>query len=84
MCFPELSLCRLRVVADADPGAIARVLERFQNLNCLPRRVVAEFSSDDTLHVEVDVAGLTEEQLATIAARVGQSPCIVNAYWHRL
>jgi hypothetical protein len=84
MCSPELSLCRLRVVADADPGAIARVLERFQHLNCLPRRVMAEFSSDDTLHVEVDVAGLRAEQLTAIAARISQVPCIVNAYWHRL
>ena len=82
MCSAESSLCRLRVIADADPGAIARVLERFQNLNCLPRRVAAEFGTDDALHIEVDTVGLTAEQLNLIAARIGQSPCIVKAYWH--
>jgi hypothetical protein len=80
----ELSLCRLRVVADADPGALARVLERFQNLNCLPRRVSAEFGTDDLLHVEVDIVGLSAEQLSLITEKVGQATCVVNAYWHWL
>lgn len=76
------SLCRLRVVADADPGALARVLERLQNLNCLPRRVSAEFGTDALLHVEVDVVGLSAEQLTLIARKIGQATCVVNAYWH--
>jgi hypothetical protein len=80
----ELSLCRLRVVADADPGALARVLERLQNLNCLPRRVSAELGTNDILHVEVDVVGLSAEQMTLMAAKIGQAPCIVNAYWHWL
>jgi hypothetical protein len=75
---------RLQVVADADPGAIARVVERFQNLNIVPRRLTAEFSSNDLLHIEVDVCGLSDEQLKLIAGKVRQSTCIVNAYWHRL
>jgi hypothetical protein len=75
---------RLQVVADADPGAIARVVERFQNSNIIPRRVSAEFSSNDILHIEVDVCGLPDEQLALIAGKIRQAPCIVNAYWHRL
>ncbi len=45
----------------ADPGAIARVIERFQNLNVVPRRVIAEFSIDDSIHIEVDVCGLLED-----------------------
>jgi hypothetical protein len=80
----EVSLLRLRVVADADPGAVARVLERFQNLNVLPRRIIAEFGVDDTLHIQVDVCGLPEEQLTVIAAKIGQATSIVNAYWHRV
>jgi hypothetical protein len=80
----EMSLCRLRVVADADPGALARVLERFQNLNCLPRRVSAELGTNDLLHVEVDVVGLSAEQLTLITAKIGQATCVVNAYWHWL
>jgi hypothetical protein len=75
---------RLQVVADADPGAIARVVERFQNLNIIPRRVSAEFASNNILHIEVDVCGLPDEQLAMIASKIRQAPFIVNAYWHRL
>ena len=75
---------RLQVVADVDPGAIARVVERFQNLNIIPRRLSAEFSSNGLLHIEVDVCGTADQQLALIEAKIRQSPCIVNAYWHRL
>jgi hypothetical protein len=75
---------RLRVVADADPGAIPLVLSRFQILNVVPRRVVAEFGSDDIVHIEIDVSGLSEAQIAGVAGKVGQSPCIRNSYWHRL
>ena len=44
MSTPDLScetsaLYRLRVTAEADLGALSRVLERFQNLNVVPRRV---------------------------------------------
>jgi hypothetical protein len=84
MSSQELSLCRLCVVADADPGALARVIGRFQNLNVVPRRVVAEFGTNDALHIQVDVFGLPVEQLTLIAAKIGQSPCIVNAYWCRV
>jgi hypothetical protein len=85
MSTPEVySRRRLQVVADADPGAIARVLERFQNLNIIPRRVTAEFASNDILHIEVDVCGLSEEQLALVAGKIRQAPSIVDAYWHEL
>jgi hypothetical protein len=75
---------RLQVSADADPGAIARVVDRFQNLNIVPRRITAEFSSNDTLHIEVDVCGISDEHLTLIACKIRQSACIINAYWHRL
>ena len=84
MCSQEVSLWRLRVLADADPSTIARVLERFHNLNVLPRRIIAEFGTDQTLHVQVDVCGLPEEQLKMIAAKIGQNVCVVNAHWHRV
>jgi hypothetical protein len=79
-----VSLLRLRVVADADPGAIARVIERFHNLNCIPRRVIAEFGTDDKIHIQVDVCGMPEAQLALIAKKVAHSLSIVGAHWHRL
>jgi len=75
---------RLQVVADADPGAIARIVERFQNLNIVPRRVTAEFSSNDVLHIEIDVCGISDEQLMLIVGKIRQATSIVNAYWHRL
>jgi hypothetical protein len=79
-----ISRRRLQVVADADPGAIARVVERFQNLNIIPRRLTAEFSSNELLYIEVDVCGVAEEQLALIAAKIRQATSIVNARWCRL
>ena len=78
----SLSLLRLRVVAEADAGALMRVLERFQNLGVLPRRVIAEFTSSDALSIQLDVAGLEESRLTLIAAKLGEMPCVTQAYWH--
>lgn len=83
MSSSDTQVLHLRVAAEADPGAIARVIERFQNLNLVPRRLVAEWASNEILHVQVDVAGLTEERLSVITAKIGQVPSILNAYWHR-
>jgi hypothetical protein len=76
------SLLRLKVVADADPGAIARVLERFQNLNVIPRRVSAEFGICGVVHIEVDVFGLPRAQMELVTAKIRQSTSVVNAHWH--
>ncbi len=85
MCVQERSsLFRLRVVADPDPAALPSVLGRFQNLNIIPRQVIAEFGSNDTLHIAIDILGLTDAQLALIASKVREAPSIVNAYWHRI
>ncbi len=75
---------RLRVTAEPDPGALARVLERFQILNVVPRRVVAEFGLRGEIHIQVDVSGLPELRIEQIAARVAQHPCVLNAFWHRI
>jgi hypothetical protein len=71
------------VTADADPGALARVIERFQHLNLVPRRVLARWATTDTLHIEVEIADLSEERLAIITAKLNESPSIHNACWHR-
>jgi hypothetical protein len=83
MSSDELSLLRLRVVADADPGALARVLGRFQTLNVLPRKVTAELCITGVYHVEVDILGMPEDTLRGIAAKLGETPCIHTARWHR-
>ncbi len=78
----SFALLRLRVVAEADAGALMRVLERFQNLGVLPRRVIAEFTTTDALSIQLDVAGLEESRLTLIAAKLGELPCVTQAYWH--
>jgi len=78
------ALMRLRVTAEADLGALARVLERFQNLNIVPRRVVAEMGSGDELHIQVDIAGMAEERLTLIVAKLNQALSIRHAYWHAI
>jgi hypothetical protein len=81
--FPETSaLYRLRVTAEADLGALSRVLERFQNLNVVPRRVVAEMGIGDVLYIQVDVSGLPEERITLITAKLNQALSIRDAYWH--
>jgi hypothetical protein len=78
----SLSLLRLRVTAEADAGALMRVLERFQNLGILPRRVIAEFTTAESLSIQLDVSGLEESRLTSIAAKLGELPCVTQAYWH--
>ncbi len=77
------ALC-LRVVAERDPGALARVLNCFASLNAVPRRVVAEFSTAGVQHIRVEIVGLTEWHLSLISAKLGQAPMIENVYWHHL
>jgi len=78
----QVSLLRLRVLAEADPGALMRTLERFQNLGIAPRRVVAEFTTADTMSIQVDVSGLDEAHLSLIANKLGQATNVLGAYWH--
>ena len=83
--LPETSaLYRLRVTAEADLGALSRVLERFQNLNIVPRRVVAEMGMGETLHIQVDIFGMSEERLTLITAKLNQALSVLDARWHRV
>jgi hypothetical protein len=84
MLSEEFTLARLRVVADADPGALLRVLERFQNLNVVPRKVLAELSLKGVFHVEVDITGLSRDGMDIVAAKIGEAPSIHSASWHPL
>jgi hypothetical protein len=80
----EFALLRLRVVADADAGALARVLERFQYLNAVPRKVLAEPSKRGVFHIEIDIMGVTPHCMDIIAAKISEAPCIHSARWHPL
>jgi hypothetical protein len=81
MSSPNFSLLQLRVVSEADPAALVRVLQYFQSLNFVPRRVVAECSTLGEFHVCVDIFGLTEDRLTLITEKIKQVPCVLNAYW---
>lgn len=83
MAREYVSLLRLHVQAEADPGALLRVLERFQSLNILPRRVSAQIAASETMTIEVDVAGVSESIVSLITAKIEQVPCILEAYWRR-
>ena len=79
----SIQLLCLRVTAEADPGALPRLLASFQQLNVLPRRVVAEFGSEGLLHVQIEVTGVPEARLNIMAAKMDQIPTVIAAYWHR-
>jgi hypothetical protein len=77
-----VALTRLRVVAEADPSTLVRLLGRLQNLNITPRRVNAEFSSAGRLYIDIDLCGICQPQLALIAAKARQDICVLDAHWH--
>jgi hypothetical protein len=78
----ETLLC-LRVVAQAEPGILTRVLFFLQNINIVPRRVLAERDSSNRLYVALDVFGLPEQRATMIAAKIRQLPDVLDAHWYR-
>ena len=78
------TLLRLRVATEDDPGALARLLGYFQNLNVTPRRIEAQFASTGLMHIQIDVCGMSEARLSLIVAKITQHVPVVNASWHRL
>jgi hypothetical protein len=78
------ALLRVRVTTDGDPSVLPRLLGQFQNLNVTPRQVMAEFGSQAYMYLSIDVCGLPQEQVSLITAKIGQNPCVLDAYWHYL
>ena len=72
----------LRVTAEADPSALARIIAFFQNRNLIPMRVEAEFATNRILHIRIDTSDVPDEQMVLIAAKVCEVPCVLNASWH--
>ncbi len=70
---------RLKVVAEADPGALVRVLQFFQGRNIVPRRAFSLRIAREILEVEVDVADCTEEAFRAVVAKVDQLPIVIAA-----
>jgi hypothetical protein len=75
---------RLRVSADSDPGLLARLLGHFQNINVVPRRIVAEFATTQMMHIHIDVSGMSEARLSLLTAKVREWVPVASAHWHWL
>jgi len=73
---------RLRVEAEADPGALSRVFEPFQNINVLHRRVIAELDMDGALRIQLDVLGINEERISRIVETLWQVTTVLAAFSH--
>jgi hypothetical protein len=81
---PTFSRVRLRIATEADPTALPRILGLLQNLNLLPRRIVAESGSGEVVHVQIDFGGVTEERISLLTAKVSQGIHVLNAFWHHI
>ncbi len=44
--------------------------------------MVAEFATNDRLHVQVDIFGLSADRLTLIAAKIAETPAVISSYWH--
>ncbi len=72
---------RLKVIAEADPGAIARILQPFHSLNVIPFSVRVDRIGDAFIEVAVEItaADLLSEAFQLIVAKLGQLPTVVAA-----
>lgn len=72
---------RLKVIADADPGAIARILQPFHSLNIVPFSVRVDRVGNAYLEVGVEItaADLLPEAFQAIVAKLGQLPNVMAA-----
>lgn len=71
---------RIKLIAEADPGALARVLQPIQGLNIVPRSLRAVRLGVEWLEIEVQIeaAELTNEALRLVAAKLGQLPAVMT------
>jgi hypothetical protein len=76
------ALLSLRVVAQAEPGVLTRVLFLLQTINVVPRRVLAERDTTGKLYVGVDIFGLPEKRVTLITAKIRQLPDVMDAHWY--
>ena len=72
---------RLKVVAEADPAALVRVLHFFQVLNLVPRRVMMSRLGGDFLEIAIDIDSATcaPDAFRLIVGKVNELPTVVTA-----
>ena len=78
------ALMQVRIRAEAESGILPRILGQFQNCGTLPRRVVAEYASNELVHIQIDIAGLSKERMSLIVAKLNELTCVFEARWHRV
>lgn len=74
----------LSVSGEPDPSMLVRVLTHFLILNVLPRKVVAELSTEEMQRIRIEANGMTAKQVSVIAAKIDQLPTVERVYWCQL
>jgi len=78
---PQPAPWRLKVIAEADPSALTRILQHFQRLNVIPHRVHAERLGETYLEIaiEISAADVLPDTQHLITAKLGQLPIVLIA-----
>lgn len=81
MQYNEAAVLRFKAVAEADPGALVRVLQFFQSQNVVPRHVTARRMSAEyqEIEIEVEAADLASDAFRMVVAKVNQLPSVLAA-----
>jgi hypothetical protein len=72
---------RLHFEADTDPSGLACLLVQLQNRNLVPRKILAEWGASDRMHVEIDIADITEAIDRLMVAKMREMTCVIDAHW---
>lgn len=73
--FSATQVYCLGIVAQPDPGALARITEPFCKLGLVPLSVNSRlFAEADELAIDIQIRGISEEQCSRIANQIGAMP----------
>ena len=74
-CFSAAQVYCLGIVAQPEPGALARVIEPFCKLGLVPLAVNSRlFAEAEELAIDIQILGISEEQCQRIANQIGAMP----------
>lgn len=81
MQFDNAAVWRLKVVAEADPGTLVRVLQFFQARNVVPRRAIAWRRGIEFLEIQIDIdaADCAQEAFRLVVAKINELPIVLAA-----
>jgi prephenate dehydratase len=81
MQYESAAAMRLKVVAEADPGALVRVLQFFQVRSVIPRRTIVRRLGAELLEIEIDVdaADCAPEVFRVVIAKINELPIVLDA-----